>query len=209
MLTVSIQAGGKSSRMGRDKALMLFQGQTLIERIIARVQPIADEIIVTTNNPEAYRFLGLPLFADIYPERGALGGLHTALACASHPLVAVVACDMPFVSPALLNAQKTILLEENADVVIPAGPEGFEPLHSLYRRETCLPACEAALLSNQRRLISWFPQVHVRILQPEEIHRWDPHGLAFWNVNTPEEFERAEALAESENGNAGRQDAIR
>ncbi len=195
MLTISIQAGGKSSRMGQDKALMPFLGQTLIERIIARIATVADEIIITTNDPPSYRFLGLPLFTDIYPQRGALGGLHAALACASHPLVAVLACDMPFVSPKLINLQKQILLAENVDVVISSGAEGLEPLHSLYRRETCLPACESAILADQWKLISWFPQVRVRMLQPDEIRPYDPAGLVFWNLNTPEEFHRAEAIA--------------
>lgn len=195
MLTVSIQAGGKSTRMGQDKALMPFLGRPLIERIIARVAPIADEIIITTNDPQAYRFLGLPLFTDIHPERGALGGLQTALACASHPLVAVLACDMPFASPELIDFQKRTLLNENADVVIPGGPEGLQPLHSLYRRETCLPACENAILADQWKLISWFPQVKVRTLQPDEIRPYDQAGLVFWNLNTLEEFHRAEAIA--------------
>lgn len=174
---------------------MPFLGRPLIERIIQRVAPIADEIIITTNEPQAYQFLGLPLFADIYPERGALGGLHTALACASHPLVAVLACDMPFASPELINFQKEIILDEKVDVVIPGGPEGLEPLHSLYRRETCLPACQGAILADQWKLISWFPQVNVRTLQPEEIRPYDQAGLVFWNLNTPEEFKRAEAMA--------------
>ncbi len=195
MLTVSIQAGGKSSRMGRNKALMSFLGRPLIERIVERMAPIADEIILIANDPASYRFLGLPLFADIYPEHGALGGLHTALTYASHPLVAVLACDMPFASPTLIEFQKRILLEEDADVVIPAGPQGLEPLHSLYRRETCLPACEGAILADQWKLISWFPQVKVRTIQPDEMSPYDPSGLVFWNLNTPEEFQHAEAIA--------------
>lgn len=195
MLTVSIQAGGKSTRMGQDKALMPFLGRPLIERIIARAAPIADEIIIITNDPQTYRFLSRPLFPDIYPERGALGGLHAALAYATHPLVAVLACDMPFASPGLVKFQMKTLLDENADVVIPSGPEGLEPLHSLYRRETCLPACESAILADKWKLISWFPRVNVRILQPEEIHPYDPSGLVFWNLNTPKEFTRAQALA--------------
>lgn len=198
MLTVSIQAGGKSSRMGQDKALMPFLGRTLIERIIARVAPVADEIIIITNNPLDYAFLGRPLFADIHAERGALGGLHTALACATHPLVAVLACDMPFASPDLIKFQKGILLDENVDVVIPGGPDGLEPLHSLYRRETCLPACEGAILADKWKLISWFPQVNTRTLQPDEIRPYDQAGLVFWNLNTPEEFARAETIARVE-----------
>ncbi len=181
--------------MGQDKALMPFLGKPLIERIVARVAPIADEIIITTNTPEAYAFLGLPLFTDIHPERGALGGLYTALASATQPLAAVLACDMPFANPDLIKFQTEILLNEKADAVIPGGPNGLEPLHGLYRRETCLPACESALLANQWKLISWFPQVNVRILQPDEVQPYDQAGLVFWNLNTPEEFFRAEALA--------------
>ena len=95
MLTICVQAGGESSRMGQDKALMPFLGRPLIQRVTDRLAPIADEVIVTTNHPEDYRFLGLPLFPDLKPGRGALGGLYTALSSATCESVAVVACDMP------------------------------------------------------------------------------------------------------------------
>ena len=132
MLTIVVQAGGESSRMGEDKALKTFLGRPLIQRVVERLTPIADEIIVTTNRPEAYGFLNLRLIPDIKPGRGALGGLYTAIASATHPIVAVIA---------------------------------------------------------------WFPQVKVRVLTPEEIKAADPDGLAFWNVNTPEEFVKAEEIA--------------
>jgi molybdopterin-guanine dinucleotide biosynthesis protein A len=74
--------------------------------------------------------------------------------------------------------------------------EGYEPLHAVYRRETCLPAIEAAIDADQWKVIAWFPQVKVRVLTPEEIKEYDPSGLAFWNVNTPEEFSKAESLAQ-------------
>src|SRR5687767_9764343 len=102
MLTVCVQAGGQSSRMGEDKALKTFLGRPLIQRVIDRLASIADEMIVTTNRPEDYAFLNVPLFPDLKPGRGALGGLYTAIASAKHPLVAVVACDMPFASANLL-----------------------------------------------------------------------------------------------------------
>src|SRR4030095_13443815 len=147
MLTISIQAGGQSSRMGEDKALKTFLGRPLIQRVIERLNPIADEIILTTNRPEDYFFLVLRLFSDLKPGRGALGGLYTAIASASNPIVAVVACDMPFASPTLLEAASKLLVdaEREADVVIAKSEEGFEPLHAVYRRETCLPAIEAAI----------------------------------------------------------------
>src|SRR3970040_1082192 len=98
MLTVCIQAGGQSSRMGEDKALKPFLGRPLIQRLIERLSPVADELIVTSNRPEDYAFLDprFTLHTDLKPGRGALGGLYTALASAAHPIVAVIACDMPF-----------------------------------------------------------------------------------------------------------------
>ena len=195
MLTISIQAGGQSSRMGEDKALKTFLGRPLIQRVIERLSPIADEIIVTTNRPQEYSFLDLRLVSDLKPGRGALGGLYTAIASASHPIVAVVACDMPFASAKLIEAGSRLLVEEDADVVIAKSEEGYEPLHAVYRRETCLPAIEAAINADQWKVVAWFPQVRVRVLTLEEIQLHDPGGLAFWNVNTPEEFEKAEQIA--------------
>jgi len=198
MLTICVQAGGESRRMGRDKALMPFLGRPLIQRVVDRLSPIADEIIVTTNNPDDYRFLGLPLFPDLKPGRGALGGLYTALSSATCEAVAVVACDMPFASPKLIEAASKLLLKEEADVVIPDSGGGLEPLHAVYRRETCIPAIEAAIEADLWKLISWFPQVRVRVLQPDEVKTYDPSGLAFWNLNTPEEFAEAERRAKLE-----------
>jgi len=197
MLTVCIQAGGQSSRMGEDKALKPFLGRPLIQRVVERLSPIADELIVTTNRPEDYSFLEarLTLRADLKPGRGALGGLYTAIASATHPLVAVVACDMPFASSTLFEAGSRLLVEEEADVVIAKTDDGYEPLHAVYRRETCLPAIESAIEADQWKVIAWFPRVKVRVLTPEEIKRYDPSGLAFWNVNTPEEFTEAEQRA--------------
>jgi len=195
MLTIVIQAGGESRRMGQDKALMPFLGQPLIQRVVDRLAPIADEVIVTTNRPDDYRFLGLPLFPDLKPGRGALGGLYTALSSATCDTVAVVACDMPFASPKLIKAASRLIVEEEADVVIPDSGGGLEPMHAVYRRETCIPAVEAAIAADRWKLISWFPEVKVRILQPDEVKTYDPSGLAFWNLNTPEEFTEAEARA--------------
>lgn len=195
MLTVAIQAGGRSSRMGQDKGLKPFLGRPLIQRVVERLTPIADEIIITTNHPHDYAFLDLPLFADLIPDRGALGGLYTALVSATHPILAVVACDMPFASERLLGDAAQIMVQEEADVVIPKSDKGFEPLHAVYRRSTCIPAVKTAIDSDVWKMIAWFPQVKVRTLTSEEISRFDPSGLAFSNVNTPEEFAEAEMRA--------------
>jgi molybdopterin-guanine dinucleotide biosynthesis protein A len=195
MLTVVIQAGGQSSRMGEDKALKPFLGKPLIQRVVERLNPIADELIVTTNRPADYAFLNLRLVPDLKPGRGALGGLYTAIASASHEVVAVVACDMPFASKSFFESAYSLLVKEEADVVIAKTDEGYEPFHALYRRETCLPAIETAINEDKWKVIAWFPQAKVRELSPDELKSFDPSGLCFWNVNTPEEFEKAEQLA--------------
>ena len=196
MLTVCIQAGGVSSRMGEDKALKTFLGRPLIQRVVERLSPIADEIIVTTNRPDDYSFLNLRLISDLKPGRGALGGLYTAIASATHPIVAVVACDMPFASTSLIETMGRLLVEHEADVVIAKSEEGYEPFHAVYRRETCLPAIESAIEADQWKVITWFPQVKARVLTLDELKTFDPQGLAFWNVNTPEEFAKAEEIAQ-------------
>ena len=194
-ITVVIQAGGMSSRMGEDKALKPFLGRPLIQRVIDRLAPIADEVIVTTNRPDEYAFLGLRLIADLKPGRGALGGLYTAVASAAFSQVSVVACDMPFASDVLFEGARRLMVEEDADVVIAKTDEGYEPFHALYRRETCLPAIEAAIEADQWKVISWFSKVKVRELLPQEVKAFDPSGLCFWNLNTPEEFAEAEKRA--------------
>lgn len=194
-LTIAIQAGGQSNRMGQDKALLPFLGQPLIARVVARLEGLGCEMLIITNQPETYAFLGLPLIADIVSGQGVLGGLYTALFAAHQPLVAVVACDMPFVQSELLAEECQLLRREHVDVVIPRSPMGLEPLHAIYQRETCLPAAKAALEAGERRLVAWFPAVRVREMPPEEIALVDPDFRSFINVNQPMEFQQAEALA--------------
>lgn len=192
-----VQAGGESRRMGQNKALLPFLGRPLIERVIERVAPLADEILITSNRPEEFSFLHIPVYADLKPGAGALGGLYTALCRAQYPLVGVVACDMPFASAALLAAERDLVTISGVDGAVPRIEGGYEPFHAVYRRDPCREAVRAALEAGERRLISWFPTVQLMFLTSAEIHRYDPSNLVFFNVNTPEEFQRAEELAGS------------
>src|SRR4030066_1674849 len=134
MLTLVIQAGGESRRMGADKAILPFLGQPLILRPLNRLAGIADEVLVTSNHPESCRFLGLTPTPDLLPGYGALGGLYTALSAARYPYVAVVACDMPFASLEIFAIELVLLPETWADAVIPCSETGTEPFHAVYRR---------------------------------------------------------------------------
>jgi molybdopterin-guanine dinucleotide biosynthesis protein A len=195
MLSLAILAGGGSERMGQDKALKPFLGRPLIQRVLERLDALTDEIIVSTNRPEKYAFLGLPLYPDLIPHRGALGGLYSSLSAVHSPWMAAVACDMPFANRSLFEFERDLIIKENVDAVLPRGEHGIEPLHAIYRRETCLPAIRSVLEAGEWKLISWLPRVKVRYVTSAEIAVFDPLDLAFWNLNTPEEFNQAEALA--------------
>jgi molybdopterin-guanine dinucleotide biosynthesis protein A len=198
LLTVAIQAGGESRRMGSDKALLPFLGQPLILRVLNRLASIADEVLVTSNQPENYRFLGLTPIPDIVPGIGALGGLYTAMGAASHPYIAVVACDMPFTSPELFLNELMLLRESGADAVVPRHEQGTEPFHAVYRTESCLPHVQKAVQAGSHRADAWFGEVTIRYMNNSEIHPYDPDNLAFLNINTPEELKAAEDLAMEE-----------
>lgn len=195
MRSLVVQAGGESRRMGKDKALVPFLGKPLIQRILERLIPVVDEALVTTNHPERYAFLNVPLIGDVFPGRGALGGLYTALRSAHYTFVAVVACDMPFVNPELLEILFRTLEESKADAVIPQTATGNEPFYAVYRRENCLPLVRQAIEDGHWRADAWFWEANLHFFSSEEISIFDPLGLAFQNVNTPEELAAAEELA--------------
>jgi molybdopterin-guanine dinucleotide biosynthesis protein A len=195
MVSVVIQAGGKSMRMGSDKILMPFLGQPLLLRVYQRVVPLGQEIFVTADMPNRYTPLGMRTVMDLIPGRGALGGLYTAVKLAKFPLVAVVACDMPFLNITLLKAEIDRIIQSGADVLIPQTPKGLEPLHAIYRKETCLPVLDHAIQDQVQKLISWLPKVAVDIMTPEEVQVFDPGFRSFTNINTPEEFRDAERIA--------------
>ena len=174
---------------------MPFLGEPLIQRVVKRLAPVADEILVTTNRPEGYRFLGIPLYPDLRPGYGALGGLFTALSAAKYSLTAVIACDMPFASAEIVDYARKLLDKPAIDAVIPSTAQGLEPLHAVYRKRTCLPEVKTALETDNLKMISWIERVKVRLLSSEEIARLDPAGNAFRNLNTPEDFIHAESLA--------------
>lgn len=195
MLTLALLSGGRSSRMGRDKGLMPFMGRPLIQRILDRLASLGEETILSTNHPTDYAFLNLPSYPDIKPDCGSLGGLHTVLSLAGHSFIAAVACDMPFANLALFKYEGRLLQQTGADVVIPSTAHGLETLHAVYRRETCLPAVQSALEAGDLKMVNWLHEVNVRVLLPAEVAPFDPPGLAFWNLNTPEEFRQAEERA--------------
>lgn len=194
-ISVVIQAGGESRRMGQSKATVPFAGKPLIVRLVSRLHVAADELIVTTNEPEKLDFLkdefpdlDIKLVRDTFNFRGALPGLYTALSSATCPYVAVVACDMVNASAALVVSESIVMNRRACDVVIPVNKHGFEPFHALYRKEACLPAISAGIERGERRAQSFFDDVDVYEFTQEEVSRAVPYGGCFVNCNTPDEL---------------------
>jgi molybdopterin-guanine dinucleotide biosynthesis protein A len=192
VISIAIQAGGRSSRMGSDKALLPIGGKRLIEHVIDRVQPFSDDLFITTNQPEGLRDLGLRLVGDETPGQGALYGLKTAFQAARHENVLVVACDMPLIQPALIRHMFSFV--NQVDVIVPEKQGKLEPLLAIYYVPNCLPALEQALRQLQQRMISFFPDVEILTIPEGRLSQFDPDGLCFVNVNTPEDALRVEQL---------------
>ena len=198
-VTVVVQAGGESRRMGRSKATVPFDGRPLICRLVERLAPAADELIITTNEAENLGFLAeqypdldIKLVSDAFDFRGALPGLFTALQAASNPFVAVVACDMVFASASLVVAESIAMAETDADVVVPVNQHGYEPFHAMYRRSGCLGAVRRALDRGEKRAQSFFDDDEVTVLEfaQERVLEVEPRGGCFINANTPDELKR-------------------
>ncbi|MGH2537703.1 MAG: molybdenum cofactor guanylyltransferase [Candidatus Promineifilaceae bacterium] len=188
-VTVAIMAGGKSSRMGADKSFVPLLGRRMIEHVYGRLAGLGAETMVITNRPEAYAFLGLPLYSDVTPDAGPLGGLYTALLRASQPHLLIVACDMPWLCRDLLAHQ--IGLRHTADVIAPRWETHPEPLHAVYSR-ACLGPIESCLAARQLKMTAFYGRVRLRLLDRAEIAVYDPLGRSFANINTPEELAAAE-----------------
>lgn len=187
-----VQAGGKSSRMGADKAFIPFLGKPLIEYLLEQLNGFGDETLIVTNRPDDYRYLGLPMTPDLIPNAGPLGGLYTALGAARHPHVFITAVDMPFVNRPLLDF--LIGLVSQADAVVPQLQGEAEPLRAAYS-QACREPIRLAIERGKMRMIAFHPDVRVRYVDEAEIDRFDPKHLSFFNVNTPDDLETARRLS--------------
>jgi molybdenum cofactor guanylyltransferase len=187
-VTGIILAGGKSRRMGQDKAFLPFGKGMLIERVIEVIQQVTADVILITNTPEQYQRFGLPMFSDVIPEAGSLGGIYTGLVSAKTPYSLCLACDMPFVKPGFLRFLYDTAAE--ADVVIPRNAEDFQPLCAVYSH-ACREPIRQKIDAGRLKITGFFDQVSVRVIEGGLLARYDPHDVMFFNANTPEEYERA------------------
>lgn len=193
--SVAIVAGGKSSRMGTDKAFVTLNERPIIAHILERVAELGQrETFLVTNRPADYAGLGLRMEQDILPGKGSLGGIYTALVQSPSPYTLVLAVDQPFVQPALLAYMVGLCAEDVYDVVVPRR-EGYpQGLHAVYGR-TCIDPILTRLQADRLKVIGFYDAVRVRAVDEPEYTPIDPHGYSFFNVNTPEDLTLARQLA--------------
>jgi len=191
-MTGIIIAGGKNTRMGREKAFLDIGGERIIDRILSIYRDLFDEVIIVTNNPLAYGEFDALIVTDLIPGKGALGGIYTGLFYSSSDHAFVAACDMPFLDKDFIR--EMMHHAETADIVVPRSPDGLQPLHAIYARKY-LPAIEKRIRANELKITGFYGRKKTEILPPEIITRFDPDHRMFVNVNTENELSQVQSLA--------------
>lgn len=207
-VTAAVLAGGGSTRMGKNKALLKLGNRTMIERVVIPLQCIFDDILVVTNEPEKYNMLKRVRFvADCVDagEKSSLIGLYSGLKQNETSHIFAIGCDMPFVNIGLIEYMVNSLKGE--DVIVPFGSNGliecavdlsknrdaaafsgyYQPLHAIYGKG-CIPEFEKLLEKGCHKIAGIFENVDTKKITGEEIKRFDPYGLCFKNINTYEEY---------------------
>ncbi|MEG6522629.1 molybdenum cofactor guanylyltransferase [Desulfotomaculum sp. 1211_IL3151] len=182
-----ILAGGSSSRMKTNKALLQLNGKPMLTIIIEKLQPFFQEIIIISNTPAQYANYNLPIYTDIFPNRGPLSGIHSGLKNITNQAAFFVACDMPFLDSSFAIKLTDYLGQFQA--VVPRQGKYLQPLHAAYRKD-CLPAVEQALQLECTKIRSFYDLVEVKYydLIDNADYNWEK---IFFNVNTPEEYQMA------------------
>jgi molybdenum cofactor guanylyltransferase len=187
-LTVFVLAGGKSSRMGADKALLELAGKTLLLRTLELARAVSEDVRIVGAREKLKEFA--LVVEDRYPNRGPLGGIHSALASTSSDFNLILAVDLPFLEKKFLQHLVAEALASDAVVTLPRAGGGLQPLCAVYRRDFAVLA-EQALAAGRNKIDTLFAKTSVRIMEEDELARFAFSAAMFDNLNTREEWERA------------------
>ena len=183
----AVLVGGKSSRMGQDKALLRWEGKPLIQKVTEVIRAVCDEVNIIGYHPTRFSFLGLDVYPDRICGKGPLGGIYTALQVSKAEKVFCVACDMPYLDVETIRGM--LNMSSGYDVVVPWAKDRFHPLHAVYSR-SCVRPIEKVLTSGSTRVISFFDQVKVKTVSVKDFPSLSPKGKALVNLNTPDDFKK-------------------
>ena len=178
--------------MGRNKALMQLAGKPLIARVLDRLARLCDELIISADIADDYSGFPARVVPDLIPGRGVLSGVHAGLRAMRSENAIVTACDMPFLSLALLRFMATLAVDH--DVVVPRLGGYYEPLHAIYGVQ-CIAPLEQLMAAGPGRVVAFFDRVRVREVGEQEVRLFSAQ-LSFFNVNTPDDWARAQQLSE-------------
>jgi len=171
--------------MNKNKAFLEMEGKPLVERSLSVLQSVFEEVLISSNKPELYVPYQVPVILDEILGRGPLEGLYQGLKAATYDEVFFVACDMPFLNPALIRYLSSQI--STYDMVIPQLSAGLHPLHAVYHRR-CLPAIKHNLEAGYLKIIDFYPSCSVRYVQETDLQQFSDLSKAFCNVNTPDDW---------------------
>jgi molybdopterin-guanine dinucleotide biosynthesis protein A len=192
-VTGILLAGGKSRRMGEDKRFLSVGERTLFERSLAALRSILETVCVVIAQDSPPLQADVPVFLDLVPNCGSLGGLYTGLREAHTGYVFLAACDMPFLNPEAVRY--LVSLKDQADIVMVQLESGLQPTHAVYSQR-CLPIIEEMVHAHQVKLqyLAANPSLHVRLVTESELREIDSEGRSFLNVNTPADLDAARKI---------------
>lgn len=195
LVSAIVLAGGRATRLGgTNKALLKVGGMRIIDRVLGALRPLTDQIILVGHLAESLDFPDVEVIPDAYPGAGSMPALQTGLRASRNDVALVVGCDMPFLSTSLLR--QILDLSNGFDVAVPRIGPHLEALHAAYRR-SCIPVIEDYLRRRDLKIIDFYPSVRTREVSEVELRALDPDLSSFFNVNTPEDLEKARAIATS------------
>jgi molybdopterin-guanine dinucleotide biosynthesis protein A len=184
-ITGIILSGGKSIRMGENKAFIQIEGVPIIRRIYDLFKQLFQEVIIVTDQKDLFSNFDSRICSDLIPGKGALGGLYTGIFFSSFQHSFCVACDMPFIRKSLV--QYLIENIDDADVIVPRTKDGLQPLHAIYSKH-CIDPIRKLIDAGRSKIIDLYCQVNVKIVDEKDFLCLDPGRESFINVNTPEEL---------------------
>ncbi len=193
-MTGVILAGGVGRRLGKDKAKIELEGELLIERVLSKLRDSFEETLIITSVEKLKDYKrnfsrsNVKIFSDIFPNKGAIGGIYTGLRFSTSFYSFFFGCDMPFLNQSLIDYFKSI--SEGYDIVVAKLEYGFEPLHAIYSKR-CIYYIENLIKNDNLRIFDFYNYVRVRTVQEYEIKKYDPQMLSFFNINTEEDLKEA------------------